>query len=373
MAKYRYGCDNKACEAFLDATGAPDCDDPNSEQCQKDNYEWAVRNTCAVATFGAGEVLPICADGAKVLAKLTWPIVKYFMMPFGEAMGNAIMALIPNAWKAQGVFSGETQVSIWYWGHTTFDPSTDVLTGFVVPWREAIAAVDQAWRASCEMFDLDPNTPFQVRSDLLRPAIPASRLDNHPEAKIMHAGNVLQPDGTVPPFVSNAEQALVLWMDRYYLGTRTIRALWPEEGPVLNSRLPGTLDQTELFENRPGNTGRRSRGPMGIEYQGYDNEDCGSDCVKRFGQAVASCWGYRLEALKAALPEVVGVTMGAAAELAQQQQAITDWSSFRIRVPNNTNLRMRGQQESGSSTLGWLLVLGLLGAGGYGLWRVLKK
>lgn len=371
---YKYGCDNKACEAFLDATGAPDCKDPNSEACQKAGWEWSIRTTCAAATLGAGEVLPICEIGAPILAKYTWPLVKNIMMPLGQALGDAIMALIPDAWKAHGVFSGEIMVGIWYWGHTTFDPRTDVLTGFVVPWRDAIAAVNETWRISLEMFKLDPATPLQVRSSLLRPAIPSDRLENHPESKIKHGGNVLQADGTVPEYVTDAEQALVLWLDRYYLGTRTVRGMWPEEGPVVNAMLPGSLADTERFEPRPGG-GVRSRGPMGIEFQGW-SEDCSGDCVKRFGQAVASCWSYRLEALRKALPEVVGAVMGSAAELADKQNhAAGNWSGLKIATPNakaSFGTRLGDEQRSartGGGGIKWLVALGLLGVGGYGVYR----
>ena len=373
-----------AVQYVKDKTGAPPCADDqhqqNTEQCQKQMWEWSVRNTCSVATAAAGEAAGfLCENGGEILAKYTWPIVKNLMMPLGEALQDGIMAVIPDSWEAKGVFCPECEVGQWFWGHTTFDPSTDVMTGPYRVWLDAVKAVEVAWAESLKLAHLPADTPFVVYSSLLIPHDPADRLVD--ASGLKHPGNVLVelPGGSmgIPEQVTDAEQALVLWMDGYVKGTRTIQTYKHGDGFIANSIWPGKVLDYGNYGNAEWGYGIRGRGPFGLQLWNWP-EGCAQDasCHKEFNRLVNRCWGYRLAALQKALPEVVGAVFAQVASMspgsdpvAFRNKALSDIAKRRGAMSRAVDGCSEDGCAKGSGAWVWALALGVLGAGGYGVYR----
>lgn len=300
------------------ATGAPACADQEasvpgwngkySEGCEKQMWEWSVRNTCAVAAAAAsgGLATPLCEGGGKLLAAATYPLVQYVMKPLAIALQKGIMALIPDAWTAQAIFDPIYEMMVmWNGGEnlTTADNGPVVLA-----WKGSVSAVEEFWNKTREANGLAP-APVAIRAKYV----------------MANATAMFQNSGTgtvggwaeeIAAAIKAAEDAKK-WLETAMLNAEDALAMACYQDDTKNSGWGVQCYQLGFFNSKTGwvisegyNPGPildvyQGSGPFAIKKFLYWDSVCKDNCLNQFHNAVANLWNQRLLCVQRAMPSVL--------------------------------------------------------------------
>lgn len=314
--------------------------DESQEDCEKRAWKTSLQTICGAAATAASAgssaqaAFKLCGTLAGPLANLTYKPLKIIANFVGTAMQNAIMAVIPEGWKAHGIFDP------WYAAYTMWPP-------FQGAWDTAVSTVQQAWDEARMQAGLDP-APIQIDTQVIQALIyrqnariklPDSEAAKHIEAGNHMSGPALQPSSHLNGSLSDSLEALAdipryvdaagaikYWCDR----DQTPNSGWAESAVIFSSRdgvninvasrypyCGGDVSNTVTYD-AAGKGDSALCGPFGLAfYRNGSWAGCSEGCKDAIGIMIQQIWAMRLASVQRALPWII---LAIAAQTAQESR-----------------------------------------------------
>jgi len=360
------------------ATGAPACADQEasvpgwngkySAGCEKQLWEWSVRNTCAVAALATGEAAaPLCEGAGKVLAELTYPLVQYVMKPLAIALQKGIMALIPDAWTAQAIFDPVYEMMVmWNGGENLATADNGPV---VLAWRGSVASVEEFWNKTREAMKLAP-APVSIRAKYVM-ANATAMFQNSGTGTVGGLEEIVE---NVTDWIDDAKK----WLETAKMSAEDALAMACYQDETKNSGWGVQCFALGFFNSKTGwviseghNPGAvleiyQGQGPFAIKKFLYWDSVCKDNCLNQFHNAVATLWSQRLKCVQRAMPSVL------AAIVVQLEQEANPKLDLGLASKGSEHMILMGGKESeGGSGLGTVVTIAALGgavAAGWYYW-----
>jgi len=309
------------------------------DACAKKALKEGAKAGCVayLNSHGAAKATPICGPVASLVVDYAYPMAKELFIESVNPL-NIVTGFGAFFLDLIGLDIGGA-VSDFLFGHTSFDANGTVsflwrggkFTGdkynpiyyppvppLVVQWQKVLLALQTAWNKSRADMGLDPS-PVRIHVDRLVPTNPAKRNTLHipfnEKDKSEGSFGIKTPEIEEPEYMVGPEACLYHWLYSYNEGWgKDFSCL--QTGPhvtggawVSTSTLAGRVEDGIFWHTNTDQINNNTwvgQGPFGLLLSGWP-DNCDSTCNALFAQCVGQCWKHRLDALGAALPDIVTI------------------------------------------------------------------